>query len=228
MEKNYSNLYKIPYQKFISRIVIGVRGKATTIEGLAKTRNGAIRITMVPLSSLAEAWLGGGLSDFGEHPENVPDSCEREFVYKLFPDGSHTMQFECDDHTEPVNCYGYSALKVAYASWKRKFDEWVSNNGIPKSLKDHEFQKQTQFFVTDNGYSMDRGVVLTTIKLDGKPFMRLYVTVSGAQTGETDERCALAGMLKGQIFLTEINENVEFSLDERLNFSFTPDFIQIG
>ena len=99
----------------------------------------------MPLSQLAEAWLGGGLSDFGEFPDtNVHDVCEREYIYKLNPEGSHTIQFICEDgHTEPVNCYGYSALKVAYASWKRQFDKWVQDNDIPETLEAQEFSKKT-------------------------------------------------------------------------------------
>ena len=54
------------------------------------------------------------------------DICEREFIFKIDPRGSHTIQYVCEDgHTEPVNCYGYSALKTAWASWKRKFDDAV-------------------------------------------------------------------------------------------------------
>ncbi len=226
MEKTYTELLKIPYQNLVNRIVIGVRGKATTIDELAKSRCGAIRITMVPLSSLCEAWLGGKLSDFGERLEvNTHDVCEREFVYPLFPGGSHTMQYTCEDgHIEPVNCYAYSALKVAYASWKRKFDKWVDDNDIPENLADHEFHVQTQFFAADNGYSLDEGVVYTTTQLNDQEFLRLYVTVSGAQTGKVDMDCAVEGMRMGQEFFEKIDSNIEFELDEQLNFLCIPEY----
>ncbi len=229
MEKDYNCLFNLKYQHLIGGIVNGVRWAAHAIPELRDSKNGCIRITVVPLSALADAWLGGGLSEFGEFPEvNTHDVCERDFSYAIFPGGSHTIQYVCEDgHTEPVNCYGYSALKVAYASWKRKFDEWVEENDIPENLADHEFHKQTQYFVAENGYSSDEGVVYTTIYLDGAKFIRLYVTVSGAQSGSDDKVCAMAGMLAVQDYFLKAPESVYLPDDAELEFVLKPDFVSV-
>lgn len=227
MEKNYNCLFNLKSQDLIWRIVEGTRRAARAIPELRNSKNGCLRITIVPLSQLAEAWLGGGLSDFGEFPDtNVHDVCEREYIYKLNPEGSHTIQFICEDgHTEPVNCYDYSALKVAYASWKRQFDKWVQDNDIPETLEAQEFSKKLQYCVAENGYSADGGVVYTTVSLDGEDFMRLYVTVSGAQSGADDERCAFAGMLDAQSYFATIMDNIAMSKEVTLEFRLTPDFV---
>ena len=222
--KNYNGLFELKYQDLIWRIVEGTRRAARVIPEFRNNTNGCIRITIVPLSELADTWLGGGLSDFGVYREvNARDVCEREFVYKLFPEGSHTMQFQCEDgHVEPVNCYGYSALKVAYASWKRRFDEWVQQNNIPEEIEAHEFQKQTEYFVAENGYSLDKGVIYTTVKLDGEDFLRLYVTVSGAQLGETDLQCAAAGLLAAQNYFLIVKNQFEDPIIPQWAFQLVP------
>lgn len=216
------------HQNFFSRVIDGVRSKAATIEELRESRNGAIRITAVPLLETADAWLGGGIGNFGKHPGDVADVCEREFVAKLFPDGSHTMKYQCEDGSvEIVDCYSYSAMKIAYLSWKNKFDKWVEEYDIPDDLEYAEFQKQSQSLKPDNGYAIDKGVILTTLNFAGKPFMRFYVSVSGAQTGEIDEECTLAGILSGQRLLEETNARISAS-GGHVGFSLSPDFVMIG
>lgn len=211
MEKNDS-LSGFELRRFIHEIVGTVRLTANTYAEMQQSKNGCIRITMVPLSGLAdEWWLNGHEGEFDPH-----DVCEREQIFKLNPDGSHTMTYHCEDgHTEPVNCYGYSALKVAYASWERRFDAWVKKNEVPEDLASVEYRRQTQYMVAENGYSLDGGVVCATIRLNGEDFMRLYVTVSGFMKGEDDEVCALAGMKAAQEFLTRmsVDSGFVFSLD---------------
>lgn len=197
MEKK-SNLLDLKYQDLLWRIVGAVRREAQTIPAFRDSHNGCIRITIVPLTQDADTWLGGGTSSFGEFPEvNIADVCEREFVYKIDPRGSHTIQYVCEDgHTEPVNCYGYSALKTAWASWKRKFDDAV-RKGLGETFSDFQFRQHTQFFTEDNGWSMHDGSVCTTVTLGGEDFCRLYVCTSGAKSSE-DKECSLAGILEAQ------------------------------
>ncbi len=229
MGKNYNCLFSLKYQNMIQRIVGATRSAADVVPELRDNKNGCIRITLVPLSQLAEAWLGGGLSDFGFYPEvNTRDVCEREFIYKIHPEGKHTIQFICEDgHTEPVNCYGYSALKVAYASWKRQFDAEVAQKNLPEDLISHEFQQRTQFFVAENGYSMDRGVIYATVTLDDEDFLRMYVTVSGAQKGEDDEQCALAGMIAANDYFRNAATSIVLPPNTQLDFRMIPDFISV-
>ncbi len=220
--ENREFLKIMSYQRLLNRIIGGGRSKASTIKELHKSKDGAIRITIVPLSESADMWLGGGISDFGEHPEDI---CEREFVMKLFPNGSHTMQYINEGgYSESVDCYSYSTLKIAYLSWRRKFDNWVEKNNISEERANHEFRKQVLCLVPENGYTIDRGAVLATLNLNDQPFIRLYVSVSGAQTGKVDEECALAGLLSGQKLLEEVNANFP-NLDEHAGFSFVPDFV---
>ncbi len=229
MEKNYNCLFNLKYQHLIKGIVNEVRRAARAIPEFRDSKSGCIRITMVPLSGLADAWLGGGLSEFGEFSEvNTHDVCERDFSYAIFPGGSHTIQYVCEDgHTEPVNCYGYSALKVAYASWERKFTEWIQREPLMEGCATAEYEERTKFFCAENGYSRDEGVVYTTIYLDGAKFIRLYVTVSGAQSGADDKRCAFAGMMAVQDYFLKAPESVYLPDDAELEFVLKPDFVSV-
>ncbi len=229
MEKNYDSLFNLKYQDLVHYIVNRTRQAAFAVPELRDCKNGCIRITMVPLSTLAEAWLGDGLSDFGTFPvSGVKDVCEREFIYKINPEGSHTIQFVCKDGSKvSVNCYGYSALKVAYASWKRNFDEWAVKNNIPEALEATELREKLQYMIPDNGYAIDGGVIFTTIKLDGVDFMRVYVTVSGAQSGNDDQHCSIAGVLGLKEYCISASNYVTLPENTTHNFQLEPDLTYI-
>lgn len=205
MEKNYGCLSGVKYQNLVTRIVEETRKKAHTYREVRKNKNGCIRITLVPLSGLADEWLGG----MGSFAFDAHDVCERELVFKLDPKGSHTMNYVCENGREvPVNCYGYSALKVAFASFMRK-QGWIATS-LPNSD-----------YVEANGWSQDEGSVYATITLNGGDFLRIYVTVSGFQSGRDDRDCALVGMKATNDFLLEVNE------EAKLNFACSPDFVQM-
>lgn len=170
MEKKQS----FTYQELASTIVKAVRERAATIPAFRDSHNGCIRITMVPLCKDADVWLGG-MSNYqtwlnGEEQ----DVCEREFVYKIDPRGSHTIQYVCEDgHTEPINCYSYSALKTAWAS---KVRQWQNIN------RPIEPGPASGYYIEENGWSMHDGSVYTTVTLGGEDFCRLYVCTSGAKS----------------------------------------------
>ena len=212
MEKK-SNLLDLKYQDLLWRIVGAVRRQARTIPAFRDSHNGCIRITIIPLTQDADTWLGGELSSFQrfdhEHMgREIMDVCEREFIFKIDPRGSHAIQYVCEDgHTEPVNCYGYSALKTAWASWKRKLDDAV-HRGIGETFSDFQFRQHTQFFSEDNGWSMHDGSVCTTVTLDGEDFCRLYVCTSGAKSDE-DKQCSLAGILEAQEYFERYFESAK-------------------
>lgn len=211
MMKDYSCLCnEVHYQGLVQTIKVAVRQSARTVPAFRDSKNGCIRITIVPLSALADAWLGGGLSDFGKVAEvPINDVCEREFVYKIHPEGSHTIQYVCEDgHIEPVNCYGYSALKTAWASWKRRFEAAERENDLGETFADFQFRQHTQFFTEDNGWSMHEGSVWATVTLDGEEFCRLYVCTSGARSTE-DEQCSLVGMAAAQEFFKTAESQIE-------------------
>ncbi len=210
MEKKL-NLLGLTYQNLVHRIVGAVRRRAQSIPAFRDSHNGCIRITIVPLLRAADEWLGeiSNFSTWLESDEN--DICEREFVFKIDPRGSHTIQYVCEDgHTEPVNCYGYSALKTAWASWKRKFDAVTRKGDLGETFSDFQYHQHTQFFTEDNGWSMHDGSVCTTIMLDGEDFCRLYVCTSGAKSSE-DKECSLAGILEAQEYFEHYSGVAQFN-----------------
>lgn len=74
---------------------------------------------------------------------------------------------------------------------------------------------------------MDRGVVYATVTLDDADFLRMYVTVSGAQKGEDDEQCALAGMLAANDYFRNATTSIVLPPNTQLNFRIIPDFISV-
>jgi len=203
MEKITKLLAKdgMTYQVLLWRIVGAVRRKAKTIPVFRDSHNGCIRITIVPLCREAEVWLGDGLSDYadGQSEADVVDFCEREFVFKIDPRGSHTIQWTDpeDGHVEPVNCYGYSALKTAWAAWMHSFDGTVHKEGLGEDFASYQLRQHTQYFNEENGWSKHDGSVCATVSFDGEDFIRLYVCTSGAKSSE-DKECSLVGMLEAQ------------------------------
>lgn len=212
MEKN-NVLSEMNYQAMIWRIVGAVRRAAKTIPVFRESHNGCIRITIVPLSRTADAWLGGLNSYYPSHlGTEVVDTCEREFVFKIDPRGSHTIQWTDpeDGHTEPVNCYGYSALKTAWAS---KVRAWQNPNRLI------EPGPASGYYTEENGWAMHNGAVYATVSLQGEEFMRLYVCTSGAKSSE-DLECSLAGMLEAQeYFEYKCGTSVKFDpyIDGKVN-----------
>lgn len=232
MEKNYNCLFSLRYQHLLSGVVQRVREKARGIPAFRDSGNGCIRVTMVPLSRLADAWLGGGLSDFAV---NANDICEREFVFAICPGGSHTIAWKSPDDgpVEPVNCYAYSAMKTAFAAWKRQFEKRMVEAEVPidawQEQRDREMQNFN--FTEENGWSTHRGALHTTLSLDGEDFMRIYICTSGA-TEREDEDCSLAGLHAVQDFFYGATEMVRKNYPDgvyadTLEFKMNPDFVSL-
>ncbi len=196
MEKKQS----FTYQELASTIVKAVRERAATIPAFRDSHNGCIRITMVPLCKDADVWLGG-MSNYqtwlnGEEQ----DVCEREFVYKIDPRGSHTIQYVCEDgHTEPVNCYGYSALKSA----------WALDQHRRRKVGDSS-EPYMGYFIEENGWSTHCGAACTTITLNGEDFIDLCVCTSGAKQ-DKDMECSLVGILEAQEFFEHYSGVAKFN-----------------
>lgn len=232
--ESYNCLFSFKYQDLLHRIVNRIREKAQRVPAFRDSGNGCIRITMVPLSELADAWLGGGLSDFGEFPGvNVADICEREFVFAIRPGGSHTIAWKSPDdgHAEPVNCYAYSAMKTAFAAWRRQFEARMTEAEVPADTWQERRDQETRYFTEDNGWSTHTGAVYTTLSLDGEDFMRVYVCTSGA-TEREDEDCSLAGLHEVQDFFYGATEMVRQNDPDgiykgALNFEMNPDFVSL-
>lgn len=92
MERNYDCLLKseFTYRSLILSIRDEVRRRARTMSAFQDSESGRIQIVLTPLSELAEVWLGGGLSDFGETQTpkvSTHDACIRRFTFGIFPEG---------------------------------------------------------------------------------------------------------------------------------------------
>lgn len=206
MEKT-TKLLDLSCQGLIRRIVRAVRKTARTIPVFRDSHDGCVRITIVPLSQEADVWLGGGMSDFGESPEvDTADICGQEFTYKIDPRGSYTIQYVCDDgHIEPVNCYGYSALKTGFALWKWQFERAERKGELGDTFADFSYHQHVQFCIEENGWSTQAGAVYTTITRGGEDFACLCICTSGAESSG-DEACSLAGMLEAQKALADCGD----------------------
>lgn len=227
MEKK-SRLAELDYRCLLWRIVDEVRCSIQSLPERKRFTKGCIRIMMVPLCSEASEWIGGISRYYPAISGQENDICEQEFVFAIVPGGSHTIQYVCDDgHTEPVDCYAYSALKIAYLSWKRKFNAKVADDNIPESLEHHEFQRQRQYRVPGNGYTDDPGAIYTTVSYEGSDFMRIYISVSGAQSGNDDESCAMMGGITMKDFYTEASDAIRGPGDDEPVFKLTPTWVNI-
>lgn len=200
MEKKTVSLTSVLMDLYLGAILRDAlretRRVAQEVEVFRTSRNGCVRFTVTPLTEEADIWLGPGHADGVADVFDLGDICKREFVYPIFPRGSHTIEWKGDDgHIEPVNCYGYSALKTAFRS---KFDR-SENSPTPEN---------PGFYVEDNGWSAEHGSVRSQVCYAGKPVMWFYVCVSGA-TAEEDEHCALAGLSIINRILTACGFTVE-------------------
>lgn len=233
MGKNYNCLLQIDYRILIIETVESIRHAAQRVPVFRDSKNGGIRITLIPLSGFADVWLGGGMSKFGADG-TANDICRREFIFKINPEGVYVIQAKDpeDGHVEPVNCCGYSALKTEYALWKDDFDRKASDPKFPETLEYMLYCKSIQYFCEENGWSTHEGSVVTIITLDGKGFMKLAICVSGAESKE-DEQCALVGMMRAQAFFERcarwINERKyqEHGEEFTVDFKLLPDFVSI-
>lgn len=227
MEKRYDCLFDLIFaglghQMLVREIRSAVRRAARTVPTFRDSKNGCIRITIVPLSPLADMWLGGGLSEYSEDPEGlgeVEDICEREYIFKIHPTGSHTIQWKDpkDGHVEPVNCYGYSALKTA---WAAKVRQWQNVN------RPIEPCPASGYYVEENGWSMHEGAVCAEVKYKDEDFIRLYVCTSGAKS-EEDLNCSLVGMIAAQKFFERASEVFSARAARSRFFTMSPDFVSM-
>lgn len=184
MEKNDKRI-DVSCQHLVQAIVEAVRAKAETIPEFATSRNGCIRIGLLPCCDEADVWMGGQLSTF---PDDV---CLREFNYPILPGGSRIITWEDPDdhHAELVNCYAYSALKVAGLMWRRKHN---LSNPAPT--------EQAQYLTEENGWSQHMGALDAVLRMQDEDYAWLFICVSGAASTD-DRRCAFSGLMAARELL---------------------------
>ncbi|MFV0484772.1 MAG: hypothetical protein ACK5MU_00870 [Candidatus Saccharimonadales bacterium] len=177
---------KADFKKIMHQIVERVQVEAAKIPDFDA---GTIRLTFNPLCEEAGKWLGDW--DFGG------SKCEPEFVFPIHDGGSHTRKAGWrGENCGIVNTYGYSALKVAAASYARAHEQGNCSEDAKLEPWPDDWCDEEHGYAPSTGcvcYEIDHAVwhTATPDGYDLKPFMRIHVSVSGA-TGEEDKRCAMA------------------------------------
>lgn len=151
-----------------------VRKKAREIPDF---RYGCIRVTFRPCCAEADEWLGG-ISDWEQQ-----DIAEYEHVFTITPGVGYTIVVNNGLGPEKVNCYSYSALKVAHCSLaRRRIGALIS--GV--NLDDHDLTE-------DNGWANEHGAICIEVSKNNCDYCRIYVSVSSADSFN-DLRCAEAAV----------------------------------
>ncbi len=190
----------IDLNEVINQIVDQGRLVKDNVPVFKESGNGCILIVARPLCREADIWLGN-LSRYDADGKPI-DINEYVFARTIAPGGSHTIQWHSpgDGHIEPVNCFAYAMMKVAYLA--RLVKKGITNEEDTEA-------NNTKFFCEDNGYSRHKGAVCTTVHLDGEPLMRLYICFSGASS-EEDLQCAEAVTVSTRKYLRSYCEELEF------------------
>ncbi len=188
-----------------------VRTKANDIPAFRRSGNGAVRILIYPLCAEADEGLGG-LSDFSG---SVPDIADYEFVFAISPGGSRVIDVVEHGREATVDCYGYSALKIADCSLAQDLGV-----GLASGL-DFDRADRTEEY----GYAAHRGALCVVVKkaryetVNGEPsveyddFCGIYVCVSGAKSDE-DYACALEAIPVIKDFFLEADGMWAFEYEE--------------
>ena len=193
------------------KILETVRRKAQEIPIFRESGNGAIRILAYPLCPGANQWLGGkGKIKLDENGMpiliDVPDY---ETTYCITPSGSRIIQSEWDGITHLVDCYSYSAMKIAHCARADRL-------GI--GLKSGLELWDSYLIDEESGYGPYAGAICVKVieeydkmKLEPKPFCLIYVCVSGADSKD-DEKCSMAAIpIIKDFFKTEESEHVRYT-----------------
>ena len=188
-----------------------VRTKANGIPAFRETGNGAIRILAYPLCAEADESLGG-LSDFGG---SVPDIADYEVVFAISPGGSRVINVVENGRKATVDCYGYSALKIADCSLAQDLGV-----GLVSGLDFLRADRTEEY-----GYAAHRGALCVVVKrvkcstVNGEPsveyddYCGIYVCVSGAKSDE-DYACALEAIQTIKDFFLEAGGMWAFEYEE--------------
>lgn len=188
-----------------------VRTKAKEISVFRETGNGAIRILGYPLCAEADEWLGG-LSDFSGPALDIADY---EFVFAISPGGSRVINVVENGHKATVDCYGYSALKIADCSLAQDLGV-----GLVSGLDFLRADRTEEY-----GYAAHRGALCVVVKrvkcstVNGEPsveyddYCGIYVCVSGAKSDE-DYACALEAIQIIKDFFLEADGMWAFEYEE--------------
>lgn len=177
---------KRPYLELVKEIRDAIRTRA---QSYGET-NGAIRILAYPLCKTADDWFGG-LSNFEpKHGLEPNDIADYEHTFALTAGNSRVVSYTEDNVEQKVDCYAFSALKIAHCS--RVQD---AGAGLLSGIKLKE-----AYLTEKNGYGPYFGALCVEIeqyfftKNNGRreiqplprDFCNLYVCVSGTASSWHD------------------------------------------
>lgn len=199
------------YLELVRRIRFAVREKAQEIPKFRNEGNGAIRILAYPCCKEADVWLGG-LSVFGRElnpftgtTRGSNDIVDYEHTFAITAGGSRVMTGVWDGVEQRVDCYAYSALKIAHCSRAQDLGAGLIS-GI--DLND-------PYLTEDNGYSSHLGALCVEVMRGHTPsdFCGIYVCVSGADSKD-DLKCAFAAVDVIKEFFASETDKFKFNIPE--------------
>lgn len=200
-------------EKLVFGIMKAVREAAQEIPKFRDEKNGACRILIYPCCKDADDWLGG-LSKITDEVEDIMDY---EWTAAITEGGSRVVKIVEDGKEYEIDCYAYSALKIAHCS--RAQDE---DAGLLSGL-----ELKADYLVEENGYGPYRGALCVEVtdrrventpadgerKIVRRPFCGVYICVSGAESDE-DLKCAMAGVPAIKDFFTAWSYSFSFKEPE--------------
>ena len=203
------------YLELVRRIRDGVRKKAQEIPKFRDEGNGAIRILAYPCCKEADDWFGG-LSNFArEYGKYIDptdtvkvgkdDIVDYEYTFAITAGGSRVMTGVWDGVEQKVDCYAYSALKIAHCSHTQDLGVGLIS-GI--DLND-------PYLTEDNGYGPHLGALCVEVTRGNTPldFCGIYVCVSGADSRD-DLKCAFVAVDIIKEFFASEADKFKFNIPE--------------
>ncbi len=155
-----------------------IREAAKTVPRFA-LGNGAIRILFYPLCPEADQPLGG----MSTYSDSVNDIADYEYTFAIAPGCSRVITGVWDGVEQKVDCYAFSALKIAHCSRVQDLGLGL-RSGIDIGIPDAK---------EDNGYGPYPGAICFEIYKCGNPYTFIFVCVSGADSKD-DLKCALSAV----------------------------------
>lgn len=199
-----------PYLELVRNIRDAVREKAQEIPAFKNGGNGAIRITAYPCCKEADDWMGGlgkfvvkneevddwlvglGLDGLTSDKFGRDDIVDYEHTFAITEGGSRIVTYNSGITTQKVDCYAFSAMKIAHCSLVQD-----AGAGLISGIDLYD-----PCLTETNGYGPYLGALCIEIQKAGavdesggtppwdiKDFCGIYVCVSGAESRD-DLICA--------------------------------------
>ena len=179
MDKKYSQLVK--------DIRDAIRAKAQDVPKFRDEGNGCIRILFYPCCKEADEHFDG-LSDF-----RFGDIVDYESTFAITPGGSRIITDSTTDGGEcRVDCYGYSAMKIAHCSHAQDIDAGLLSGIVddPSLTEECGYGPHLGALCVEvkriNTTWDTNGIVSSDFEYD---YLNIYICVSGADS-LSDLRCA--------------------------------------